>query len=74
MYFCRARERHIAPISLEELERRVLLEKRWAQYKREQHLKDIKMLDRITYSQQRALDELRKESEELYLEAIQVCN
>lgn len=30
------------------------------------------MLDRIQYAQQRALDELRKESEELYQEAIQV--
>lgn len=30
------------------------------------------MLDRIAFSQQRALDELRKESEDLYQEAIQV--
>ncbi|KAJ8963155.1 hypothetical protein NQ318_018620 [Aromia moschata] len=43
----------------------------WCQYKREQHLADLQMLDRILYSQQRALDELLKESEELYAEAVQ---
>lgn len=31
------------------------------------------MLDRIEFAQQRALDELKKESEELYEEAVQVC-
>lgn len=50
----------------------MLLEKKWALYKKEQHLKDLKMLDRIAYSQQKALDELRNVSEELYQEAIQV--
>lgn len=30
------------------------------------------MLDRIFFAQQKALDELKKESEELYQEAIQV--
>lgn len=44
----------------------------WAKYKQEQHLTDIKMIDRIFISQQKALDELKKESEELYQEAIQV--
>lgn len=55
-----------------ELERRALLEKRWAKYKESQHLNDLKMIDRLFYSQQKALDELRLESEELYQEAIQV--
>ncbi|GJQ66494.1 putative ribosomal protein L40 [Trypoxylus dichotomus] len=65
------RQRHLTPVNVDKLEMRVLLEKKWALYKREQHLKDIKMLDRIIYSQQKALDELRKESDSLYLEAIQ---
>lgn len=69
---CREYQREVPPISVNELERRVLLEKKWALYKRDQRLKDIKVLDCIAYSQQKALDELRKESEELYLEAIQV--
>lgn len=68
----RQRLRMNPSLSVEELERRVLLEKMWSKYKHEQHLADIKMIDRIAYSQQKALDELRKESEELYLEAIQV--
>lgn len=70
----RKRIRTNEPISNDKLEKRTLLLKEWAKYKHQQHLKDIQMLDRIMYSQQRALDELRKESEELYQEAIQVCN
>ncbi|XP_044730029.1 39S ribosomal protein L40, mitochondrial [Chrysoperla carnea] len=65
-------KRQLPPLSAEVLEQRVLLEKQWARYKREQHLKDIQMFDRIMQSQQKALDELRKESEELYQEAIQM--
>ena len=34
--------------------------------------KDSQMLDRLVYSQQRALDELKMESEELYRAAIEV--
>lgn len=41
---------------------------------RNEHLADMQMIDRIMYSQQRALDQLRLESEELYQEAIQVKN
>ncbi|XP_017779837.1 PREDICTED: 39S ribosomal protein L40, mitochondrial [Nicrophorus vespilloides] len=59
-------------LSEEVLEGRILLEKSWAKYRRDQHLRDLQMLDRIAFSQQHALDELRKESEELYQEAIQV--
>lgn len=55
------------------MEKRHLLLKEWSRYKYKQHLEDTQMLDRIIYSQQRALDELRNESEELYQEAIQVC-
>lgn len=58
--------------AVEVLEQRVLLEKKWAKYKYEQHLADMRMIDRIFMSQQKALDELKKESEELYQEAIQV--
>lgn len=54
------------------MEERSLLIKEWTRYKREQHLADAQMLDRILYAQQHALDELRNESEDLYQEAIQV--
>ncbi|CAH1284945.1 unnamed protein product [Diabrotica balteata] len=66
-----SRKRNLAALSTEILERRALLQKKWCHHKREEHLRDMQMLDRMSYSQQRALDELRKESEELYQEAIQ---
>lgn len=64
--------RKLPAITTDKLEQRSLLLKEWARYKHQQHLNDMQMLDRIIYSQQHALDELRKESEELYQEAIQV--
>lgn len=64
--------RSLPSLSENELESRALLEKQWANYKKVQHLADVQMLDRILFAQQKALDELRKESEELYQEAMQV--
>lgn len=72
LLICRNRIRNNRTISSEKLEERILLLKEWSKYKLQEHLKDIQMLDRIMYSQQHALDELRKESEELYQEAIQI--
>lgn len=72
MFNYRQRLRNLPPLTSDVLEERALLEKQWANYKREQHLSNIKMLDRIAFAQQQALDELRNESEELYQEAIQV--
>lgn len=72
MQFCRQRSRDLKALNSETLEERALLEKQWARFKNEQHLKDLKMLDRIAFAQQQALDELQKESEELYQEAVQV--
>lgn len=64
--------RKLPPLSNEEAESRILLQKEWTRYKTQQHLADIQTIDSIIYSQQRALDELKAESEELYQEAIQV--
>jgi len=66
------RLRKLPPISEEEAESRILLQKDWNRYKTQQHLATIQAIDSIVYSQQRALDELRAESEELYQEAIQI--
>lgn len=44
--------------------------KKWAAYKAEQHLNDVKILDKLMISQEKALNELRFESEELYQQAI----
>ncbi|XP_032662966.1 39S ribosomal protein L40, mitochondrial [Odontomachus brunneus] len=66
------RLRHSPPLSAEEMESRILLQKKWNTYKTRQYLADVQMIDSMICSQQKALDELRKESEELYQEAIQV--
>ncbi|XP_075223067.1 mitochondrial ribosomal protein L40 [Lycorma delicatula] len=66
------RVRRSPQLSEEELEYRVLTFKQWSSYRLRQHLADVQMIDRILFSQQKALDELRKESEELYQEALQI--
>lgn len=65
------RERHVT-ISEDVTEQRILLEKKWSGFKQNQLLQDLQMLDKLMFSQQKALDELKKESEELYQAAIQV--
>jgi large subunit ribosomal protein L40 len=70
----RFRVRSLPQISSDVQENRAILEKQWAAYKKNQRLDAIQMLDRISFAQQRALDELRNESEELYQEAMQVIS
>ncbi|XP_063991678.1 large ribosomal subunit protein mL40 [Diachasmimorpha longicaudata] len=59
-------------LSDEVIEDRILLLKEWTRYKQHEHLTDIQMIDTAVLSQQKALDELRSESEELYQAAIQL--
>ncbi|XP_046751003.1 39S ribosomal protein L40, mitochondrial [Diprion similis] len=66
------RTRHLPPISDETTDERELLKKAWSLYKLRQHYKLMSMVDRVLGSHRKALDELKLESEELYLEAIQV--
>ncbi|XP_071447371.1 large ribosomal subunit protein mL40 [Hetaerina americana] len=66
------RSRNLPSLSPEEEEKRALLFKEWAKYKRDQKLADIQMIDRVVFSQQKALDELRNVSESLYQEAIKI--
>ncbi|EDW15590.1 uncharacterized protein Dmoj_GI22697 [Drosophila mojavensis] len=66
------RERKLAPLSAEEIEHRALLKKQWAQYKHEQKVADFQIIDRLVQSQNKALEELRCESEELYQAAIAI--
>lgn len=61
-------------VSDEIAEQRILLEKKWSLFKQKQHLEDIQMLDKLMFSQQKALDHLKQESEELYQAAIQVTS
>ena len=53
-------------------EDRILLQKEWNRFNHRRHLREMKATDAIIASQQRALVELRKESNQLYMEAIQV--
>ncbi|XP_011261073.1 39S ribosomal protein L40, mitochondrial isoform X2 [Camponotus floridanus] len=64
------RLRQLPKLSEEEVESRILLQKEWSRYKTQQHLNNVQIIDSIFYSQQKALDELRAESEQLYQEAI----
>jgi len=59
-------------LSEAEQESNTLLLKSWSRYKYNQQLDENRMIDRITNSQQRALDQLKCISPELYFEAIQM--
>ena len=62
-----------APVgSFEESEARVLLHKQWTRYKFKQHTTEKAAIYTALNCQQRALEELRAESEELYQAAIEV--
>lgn len=69
--FYRQRIRKKQNLSPEILEERILLTKEWSRYKSRQHIQDMQMIETITLSQQKALDELRIVSEDLYQAAIQ---
>ncbi|XP_035717230.1 39S ribosomal protein L40, mitochondrial-like isoform X2 [Vespa mandarinia] len=66
------RKRIFPSLSEEEEDKRVLLQKEWTRYKTKQHKNDIQTIEELMLSQNRALKELKAESEELYNEAIQV--
>lgn len=55
----------------EVIEQRALLEKSWARYKMQNKLQVYQQIDKVLLAQQKALQELRFESIELYEEAIQ---
>lgn len=66
------RKREVPPVSPEEAEQRLLLEKEWCRYKLRCYLKDKSTLESILHSQEQALEELKAESEDLYEKAIQL--
>lgn len=68
---CSKRTRTGLNITADVLEQRALLEKRWARYKQQEKLEQYQQLDRLLAAQNKALLELRFESEQLYEEAIQ---
>ncbi|XP_068238446.1 large ribosomal subunit protein mL40 [Palaemon carinicauda] len=66
------RSRKTSPISEEEESYRFNLLKQWGHYKQQQCVSEAFMIDSIQESMNRALEELHKESEDLWLEAIQI--
>lgn len=68
---CRERARPAIQHSEEEIERRELLHKAWARYKKNEKIELYALYERVMKSHRIALDELRKESESLYLAAIE---
>ncbi|XP_050731252.1 39S ribosomal protein L40, mitochondrial-like [Eriocheir sinensis] len=66
------RKRREVAISEEEEERRASLAKEWCQYRYKQHMAEVTMIDKMIAARDRALEELRQESEDLWFEAIQV--
>lgn len=66
------RTRPAVKLTEEEMEMRSDLEKEWSRYKYEQHLFEERMIQRLIDVQDRALIELKKESVELFQEAVQM--
>ncbi|ESO90688.1 hypothetical protein LOTGIDRAFT_122770, partial [Lottia gigantea] len=66
------RKRGRSELSQEDFEERVVIMKTWGRFKTHQNGKDSKVLHKLLLSQEKALEELRNESEELYQKAIEV--
>lgn len=71
LLFRRQRARPAIKLSEDEIERRALLEKEWTRYKHKEKISLYTLYENVLKSQRIALDELRSESEELYLAAIE---
>ncbi|KAK7499884.1 hypothetical protein BaRGS_00008975 [Batillaria attramentaria] len=65
------RRREPAVLTFEESESRALLQKEWSRYKFRQFTEETAMLSSLLASQERALEELKFESPELYQMALQ---
>ncbi|BFF89258.1 39S ribosomal protein L40 mitochondrial [Drosophila madeirensis] len=66
------RQRKLTPLGSAEVEERALLKKEWARFKHDERVADFQIIDRLVQSQNKALEELRRESEDLYQAAIEV--
>lgn len=58
--------------SSEEIERKSSLDREWCKYKKDEWIKDLRVMKSILKSRETALNELRAASEELYKEAVQL--
>ncbi|XP_054011608.1 39S ribosomal protein L40, mitochondrial [Hylaeus anthracinus] len=60
------------PLSVEEIERRAILQKEWTRFKKREWINDVRVMESIVNSQEKALAELKAASEELYAKAIEI--
>jgi large subunit ribosomal protein L40 len=72
LFICSTRTREKVVYSSEELEAQILLMKDWTRYRMKFHNMEMKACFKMKAAEQKALDKLREESEELYQQAIQV--
>ena len=66
-----SRRRKVPDLTYEEREKRALLQKDWARHKFQEHVTETHLIQSLLKMQEKALQELRTESEDLYQEAIQ---
>lgn len=65
------RQRKLPELSAAVKEERAALIKEWSIYRNKLHAQNLQIIDNLVSAQQKALQELRAESEELYQEAVQ---
>ncbi|CAG0914652.1 unnamed protein product [Notodromas monacha] len=66
------RTRKLPPMTAEELENRIETLKEWARHRGKVAIAEASWIEKMVQAQDKALQELRKESEELYQAAIQI--
>jgi len=66
------RKRSVVTHNIDKLEDRIIVSKMWAKHKHDEHFFNLQVISDLEYSQQRALNELREVSEELYQAAIEI--
>jgi len=67
-----SRQRPIVVHSNDKLEERINAAKAWSMHKHNEHFFNLQVINDLEYSQQRALNELREVSEDLYLAAVDI--
>jgi large subunit ribosomal protein L40 len=70
--FYNIRKRKVAAKTDDEKNDIVILEKEWSKYKTQQHKNELEQMKNFLSSQDKALKQLKKDSLELYNEAIKV--
>lgn len=69
---CGSRQRPVVVHSSDKLEEKIVATKAWSMYKHNEHFFNLQVINDLEYSQQRALNELREVSEDLYQAAVDI--